>query len=70
MRDADDGGLLHRGVADGDVLQIDRRDPFAAGLDHVLRAVGDLHVAVGVDRGDVAGGEPAVGVERRARLRR
>ena len=29
-----------------------------------LRAVGDLHVAVGIDGGDVAGGEPAFGVER------
>ena len=38
----------------------DRTDPLAAGLDHVLRAVGDLHVAVGIDGGDVAGGKPAV----------
>ena len=48
-------GMRHR-----DVLEVDRADPFAAGLDHVLAAVGDLHVAVGVDRGDVAGREPAV----------
>ncbi len=29
-------------------------------LDHVLAAIGDLHEAVGVDRADVAGREPAV----------
>ena len=37
-----------------------RADPLAAGLDDVLRAVGDAHVALGVDRHDVAGLEPAV----------
>ena len=35
-------------------------DPLAAGLDHVLRAIRDPHVALGVDRDDVAGLEPAV----------
>ena len=53
-----------------DVLQRDRADPFAAGLDHVLRAVGDLHEAVGIDGRDVAGGEPAVGVAARCPARR
>ncbi len=37
-----------------------RADPLAAGLDDVLRAVGDAHVALGVDGHDVAGLEPAV----------
>src|SRR5665811_1928082 len=50
----------HPAVADGDVFQLDGADPFAAGLDHVLGAVGDLHVAIGVDGGDVAGREPAL----------
>src|SRR5512145_150640 len=57
---ADHRGFGDRRVRDRDVLEVDRADPLAARLDHVLRAVGDLHVAVGVDRGDVAGGEPAV----------
>src|SRR5690606_19017175 len=35
----------------------------AAGLDHILGAVGDLHRAAGVDDGDVAGVEPAFGVD-------
>jgi hypothetical protein len=47
------------GVSHLDVLEVDRTDPFAAGLDHVLAAVGDLHVAVGVNRRDVARREPA-----------
>src|SRR4029077_18294258 len=42
------------------VLELDGRDPFAAGLDHVLGPVDDLDVAVGVDPGDVARAEPAV----------
>ena len=49
-------------MADRDVLELDRADPLTARLDQVLAAVGDLQVAVGVDRGDVAGVEPAVGV--------
>ena len=39
--DADDGGLLDRRVAHDRVLQVDRADPLAAGLDQVLGAVGD-----------------------------
>ena len=50
-----DVGMRHRGI-----LEVDRADPLAARLDHVLAAVGDLQVAVGVDRRDVAGVEPAV----------
>ena len=46
MRHADGGGLGDVGVGDGGVLELDRADPFAAGLDHVLGAVGDAHVAV------------------------
>jgi TRAP-type C4-dicarboxylate transport system permease large subunit len=63
VRHADDGGLGHRRVAHGGVFQVDRADPFAAGLDHVLGAVHQLQVAVGVDGGHVTGGEEAFGVE-------
>ncbi len=63
MMDADHGGFRHRGMADREVFQIDRRNPLAAGLDHILGAVGDPHVAVLVDGGDVAGVEIAVLVE-------
>src|SRR5574339_206986 len=59
---ADHRGLGDRRVRDRDVLQVDRADPLAAGLDHVLRAVGDLDVAVGVDGAHVAGGEPGPSV--------
>ena len=63
MLDADHGGFRHLGVADREILQVDRGDPLAARLDDVLGAVGDLHVAVAVDGGDVAGVEEAVVVE-------
>ena len=63
MADADHGGLRHLGMADREVFEIDRGNPFAARLDHVLGAVGDLHVAVRVHGGDVAGIEEAVAVE-------
>src|SRR5882672_6547360 len=57
---ADHRGLGDRRVRHRDVLEVDRADPFAARLDHVLRAVGDLDVAVGIDGADVAGREPAL----------
>ena len=60
VRDRDHGRLGDRRVRHQRVLEVDRRDPLAAGLDHVLRAVLDHHVALGVERGDVAGLEPAV----------
>ena len=51
MGDADDGSLGHVGMADREVLEIDRGDPFPARLDDVLGAVGDLfHVAGQVQR--------------------
>ena len=68
MGDADHRGLGDVGMADGEVLDVDRGNPFAAGLDDVLGAVGDLHVAVGIDGGDVAGVEIAVLVEDLAAL--
>ena len=41
-------------------FELHRRDPLPTRLDDVLRAVGDLDVAVGGDAGDVAGAQPAV----------
>src|SRR5260370_22517335 len=60
MGDGHDGGLLHCGMADQRVFQVHRTDPFSAGLDEVLGAVGDLHVAFGIDGDHVAGSQPAV----------
>jgi hypothetical protein len=48
--------------------ELDRADPLAARLDHVLRAVDDGQVAVRIDRPDVAGRQPPVGAERVAAL--
>src|SRR5438034_98610 len=69
VRHGDDGRLEDLRVRHDHVLEVDARDPLAAGLDQVLRAVGDLHVALGVDRRDVARPEPAVFGEPGGRLR-
>jgi hypothetical protein len=47
------------------VLALAGRDVLAPGRDDdVLHAVGDAEVPVGVDRADVAGVQPALGVDR------
>ena len=62
----DDRGLGDRGVGGQRLLDLDRGDVLAAGDDHVLLAVAQLDVAVGVHDAEVAGVEPAAG-ERLAR---
>ena len=68
MRDGDDGRLEHVGMRDHQILDLDRGDPFAAGLDDVLQAVRQLHITIGIDGRDVAGAEPAVVVDDLAAL--
>ena len=58
--DGDDGRLEDVGMGHDGVLELDRGDPLAAGLDDVLGAVRDRHVALAVERADVAGAQPAV----------
>ena len=48
-----------RGMGHHLVLQLDRGDPLATGLDHVLGPVGQPQVAVRADRADVTGPQPA-----------
>src|ERR1022692_1207679 len=57
---ADDCGLGHVRVGHQGVLQFHGGDPLAAGLDYVLRPVGEPHEAEPVDGADVAGTQPAV----------
>ncbi len=64
----DDGGFDHPGMGHDLVLQLDRRDPLAARLDHVLGPVADLHEAEAVERTDVPGAEPSVMEPFRSRL--
>ena len=65
---ADDQALADQPVRADPVLEHGRRDVLAAGGDdQLLLAAGDAHEAVVVDLADVAGVEPAVGVERLAR---
>src|SRR5215510_7653955 len=59
IRNTDDGGFANRGVLEDEIFDVERRDPFAAGLDDVLEAVRDLEVAVGADDTDVAGVQPS-----------
>ena len=61
---ADRRGFGDAGTTDGGIFQIDRADPFATRLDHVFRAVGDLHRAVEMHDRDIAGVEPSVAVHR------
>src|SRR5262245_33460310 len=68
MLDADHRGFRNRGMTDCQIFEVDRRDPLAAGLDDVLRTVGDLHVAVRADGGDGAGIEISLRVEELASL--
>ncbi len=48
------------GTADSRIFQFDRADPLAAGLDHILGPVGDLHRAIGMQHRDIAGIKPAI----------
>ena len=59
MGHADHGSFNDPGDAHGLVFQIDRRNPLAAGLDNVLGAVDQLQDVIFIQRGDVAGVEPA-----------
>jgi len=52
---ADAGGHGHGRMRHGDVFNVDRADPLAAGLDDVFAAVCDLHETIGIDGGHVAG---------------
>ena len=52
---------LHRRMLVQHALDLDRRDVLAAAADHVLLAVDEVQVAVGVAPHDVAGVEPAAG---------
>src|SRR5690606_11473279 len=65
---ADDGGLPHLGMADQVVLQLHRRDPFAAGLDDVLGAVGQRDVALCVHPAHIAAARPSALELRRVRV--
>ncbi len=76
----DQRGVVRAPIADRDraadqrarrlelVLDVRRRHVLAGRVDdQLLLAVDDAHVAVGVDLGDVAGVQPAVGVDRLGR---
>ena len=60
MEHPDHSRFHHLRVRHDSVLQIDARDPFAAALHQILRAVHDLDVAFSIDGCHVAGPEPAV----------
>jgi hypothetical protein len=59
----DHGSVGDRRVGEQQHLQLGGRDLVGADLDQLLEPVGDEHVAVVVDVAEVAGAQPAVGVE-------
>src|SRR5690606_30676355 len=68
MRHGDHRRLDDTGAAERLVFHIDRGDPFAARFDDVLGAVGDLHIAIRIERADITRGEPAVLIQNIAAL--
>ena len=69
MRQADHGGVLHGGMGEQRLLDLDGRDVLAAGLDHVLLAVEEQHLAMRVDEREIAGVMPAEFARLFGRLR-
>src|SRR5471032_1168007 len=59
--DADDGHFGNALVLRDQVFYFERRNPLAAGLDHVLETIGDLYVARRIDMGNVLRMEIAAG---------
>ncbi len=59
--DADDGAFVDVGMPVERRLDLGRIDVLAARDQHVLGAVEQVHVAVGVDPRDIAGPQPTVG---------
>src|SRR5262249_48444883 len=53
IRNADDRSFAHAGVLENEILDIERGDPFAAGLDNVFEPIGDFQIAIGADDADV-----------------
>jgi len=47
--------VAHRGI-----FQVDGTDPFTAGLDHILGAVGNAHIAIRIHAGDITGAKVAI----------
>jgi hypothetical protein len=61
--DADHGGVGDRGVGEQHALQFGGGDLVALVLDELLDAVDDSHRALVIDARDVAGVQPAVGID-------
>ena len=68
VADPDHRGLLHGRVCHQPVLQINRGDPLAARLDHVLDPVADAEEPAVIQRAHVAGAQPAVTEFLRGRI--
>jgi hypothetical protein len=60
MGDADHRGFGHARASHGEVLHVDRTDPFATRLDDVLGAIGEANQIVVVKYSYVAAVEPAI----------
>jgi len=56
MENLDD--RCHCQVTDCGILQVNRGNSLATGLDHILDGIGDFHVTIRVNCGDIIGIEP------------
>src|SRR5262245_45868996 len=63
MTNANHGGFENMCVTHGQILEFDRGNPLSARLDNVFGTVGDPHIAVLVQCGDIVGIEIAVFVK-------
>src|SRR5580700_7457790 len=59
IRDAYDGDLLDGGMPQQDTFYLDRRYVLPAADDHILEAIPDLHIAVGMNHCGISGVHPA-----------
>src|SRR5262249_15289750 len=59
--DADHRDVGYAAVLRDDVFELERGDPFPAGLNDVLDAISDLNIAVGTDVPDVVGVQVSTG---------
>src|ERR1700730_1149083 len=60
ISEADDGDFEYRRMQRKAAFDLDWRDVFASGDDHVIDAAGDEHISVAVDKAGVAGEIPSI----------
>src|ERR1700735_29946 len=65
----DDGDLQHSGMQRKAAFNLDRRDIFTPGDDHVVDAAGDEEIAIAINKAGIAGKVPSLAQGLRIRIR-